>query len=316
VSRVGWSLETGTRFLHGESTLSTGLFTGARPAKLQPALWFARRSSVPARRFAVFTFEPQSVGRLRTGKHARTTKLFDLAPNAQYFVIEGRDRPVRHRHPPRRDEVHKPQEGRRSLRRTPRAFAVNTPKSPPRQAACPPTKAKLMGGGAREERGRRGGGGPLEGKKPKGGTSRPGASAPMRPRTSAETKPRKTGEDTAESSAAGPLEPTSSGEGRTERFGPCRGRGILRRAESQERTDLKHDRKVAGGTKRQEGWNPGDAAYPGEANPGKSLPASASAVGKQTLERRASPRGGARPGSVKLRRRAKVQERLATTILR
>jgi len=286
------------------------------PGKLQSPLPVACRACTYARRGGAPSLEAQDVGRIRKRKHARTTNPFDPAPYPQYFHIEGRDRPVRHRHPLRRNEVHKPQEGRRSLRRTPRAFAVKTPKGRPRQAACPPTTAKPTGGGAREERGRRGGGRPLEGEKPKGGTSRPGASAPMRPRTSAEMKPREASEDTAESSAAGPLEPTSGGEDRTERRGPCRGRGNLRRAQSQERTDLKHGREVAGGRKRQEGRNPGDAAYPGEANPGKSLPASASAVGKQTLERRASPRGGARPGSVKLRRRAEVQERLATTFSR
>jgi hypothetical protein len=36
--------------------------------------------------------------------------------------------------------------------------------------------------------------------------------------------------------------------------------------------------------------NPEDAAYPGEANPGQSLPDSESAVGKKTLERRGALR--------------------------
>jgi hypothetical protein len=133
---------------------------------------------------------------------------------------------------------------------------VRRPKRSPREEAL--AKSEAAAGGDE----------PLEGKKPKGGTSRHGASASARPRTSTETKPRKAGEDTAESSAAGPFEPTSGGEDRTERSGPCRGRGILRRAESQERTGLKHGRKVAGGTRRQEGVKPWRRSVLGRGKPG------------------------------------------------
>jgi len=66
--------------------------------------------------------------------------------------------------------------------------------------------------------------------------------------------------------------------------------------ESHERYRLKHGGEVSGGTRRQEGGNPEGAAKPGEATPGESLPATGCAVGKETLERRAAPRGIAQIG--------------------
>jgi hypothetical protein len=121
-----------------------------------------------------------------------------------------------------------------------------------------PARFKLRGGGHRDERGRRRGRHPLEGEKPKGGSSLSAACSaghglPRRakPGRRARTTPSVNGASArANARRARPAgRQADAAEGETFE-GP----------ESHERCRMKHDGEVSGGTRRQEGRNPEDAA--------------------------------------------------------
>jgi hypothetical protein len=115
---------------------------------------------------------------------------------------------------------------------------------------------------------------------------------------------------------AAPFEPTPGGLARP------RGKGRAAEGEAfgglnpRSVTGMKQGRKVAGGRKRQEGEKPWRRSMTREWYPrGWSLPASEGAIGRQTLERRASSREGAQADSVILPRGAKAQEGSAASII-
>jgi hypothetical protein len=104
------------------------------------------------------------------------------------------------------------------------------------------------------ERLRRGDAGPLEGEKPKGGSSHTGRVSGEEATDFRRGKTRKAGE-VLEARAPGPVEPTPGGEGRP-RGRRKRGKGKPSEGESQERYGLKDGREVSGGGRRQEGGKP------------------------------------------------------------
>ena len=113
---------------------------------------------------------------------------------------------------------------------------------------------------------------PWRGRKPKGGTGRPRRSSPVRQRTSAEGKARKAGEDPGRTEPGAVRADVRRADPAVRR-GSCRGRGNLRRAQSQERyrSETGSERlREEQGVKRVR--NPGGAAYPGGQTRGSRFP--------------------------------------------
>lgn len=129
-------------------------------------------------------------------------------------------------------------------------------------------------------------------------------------RTSTEGKARETSEVPEPQCGPEPFEPTSGGLAWPRGEKPCRGRGNLRREKTQERTPHETRRRGSREEKRVKGArNSEDAAYPGEANPGKSLPDSLKRCRDRNPGEAASRlRARMHSGTVILRRGAQAHE--------
>jgi hypothetical protein len=166
--------------------------------------------------------------------------------------------------------VHKPQEGRRSLRETPRPQAVKTPKGAPRASGSPTARGQTQGRRSRDDRIRRRGVRSLEGVKAQGRHGRHGGFG-SRAATDFRGDQSPEGERGAPRGiATAPIEPTPGGPAgpRGERL--CRGRGNLRRVQSQERSlsETRRDRfREEQSVRRVETLEA--QRNPGEANPGE-----------------------------------------------
>jgi hypothetical protein len=232
--------------------MSTG---GAQP----PQAGWARRTHKGA---TDFRDTPSRARNLRGGCRCAATRTGQpdrTGPLEGQQTDSGSLRPVWHRHPACRDEVQEPQEGERFSPENLEALRDRHSEGPAPGPVFAPDPAKPAGGASAEAGASRREGTPGGESKPKGGTSPTAPSGGRGQRTSAEGKARKAGEDLHGSGRRVRLNQRQAGwVGREAR--PVPRKGNPSKGKSQERCRLKHGGEVSGGTKRQEGRNPGDAA--------------------------------------------------------
>ena len=234
-----------------------------------------------------------------------------------YLAIEGHERPFRHRHPRtgnrERDEVHEPQEGRTVPSEPFRSPPVESSKGRQRQGVpvfgrCQPDPRQVQGRPPPRERRA-----PEEKENPwRGESPREDRALPVASRRNA------TDFHGGQSPEGGRGIGGNAGTARADarragRTGRSNGRAVegepFEGQNPRSATVLKHVRTVAGGTRRQEGAKPWRRSRTRGRQPReRSLPATSSAVGKETLERRRSASAGRHSRSVILRRGAEVHE--------
>jgi len=217
-------------------------------------------------------------------------------------------RPVWHRHPVRRDEVQRPQEGERFSSENLEALRDRDSEGPAQGPVLAPDPAKPVGGVHAwcEDVAARGY--PWRGHEAQGRHESDRSFGRQGTTDSRGGQSPEGGRGSARLGSADPFEPTPGGLG-----GP---RGLTRAAggetfEGQIPRALPAEtcRRGFGGNKASRGSKPWRRSVtgPGQARV-MSLPDSANAVGTGTLERRALPQGSAQVDSVILRRGAKASE--------